>query len=372
MSGSSRRPEPAPTFAVDPEIRRARTPAGDLYTSEAAFALQRDRVLRPAWHLTPALPGDRAGEARPFELLPQVLRAPLVLVRGDDGRTRCLSNVCTHRANLVVDAPGCLRSLRCRYHGRRFSLDGRFTSMPEFETAEDFPSEADHLPELPLESLGPITFTSLAPAVPFERLAGPVRARTAFLPWDRLVEGGAKTYEVAAHWALYVENYLEGFHVPFVHPSLAQELEYASYGTELFEAANVQIGVGKRDDATFDLPAGHPDHGQRVAGYYFWLFPTTMVNVYPWGVSLNAVEPLDPSRTRVHFVTWVWDEARRGVGAGADLDAVELEDEAVVQAVQRGVRSPLYRGGRYSPARERGVHHFHRLLCAAMSGGGAP
>jgi len=49
--------------------------------------------------------------------------------------------------------------------------------------------------------------------------------------------------------------------------------------------------------------------------------------------------------------------------AGDALDRVEMEDEAIVQQVQRGVRSRFYRRGRYSPTRERGVHHFHRLVC---------
>jgi len=62
----------------------------------------------------------------------------------------------------------------------------------------------------------------------------------------------------------------------------------------------------------------------------------------------------------------VWDEARRESGAGAGLDRVEREDEAIVEAVQRGVRSRLYERGRYSPAREGGVHHFHRLLAEFM------
>jgi len=50
------------------------------------------------------------------------------------------------------------------------------------------------------------------------------------------------------------------------------------------------------------------------------------------------------------------------------LVQVELEDEAIVAAVQRGVRSRFYRQGRYSPARERGTHHFHRLVCEFMQG----
>jgi choline monooxygenase len=88
-----------------------------------------------------------------------------------------------------------------------------------------------------------------------------------------------------------------------------------------------------------------------------------MLNFYPWGLSVNLVEPQSPSRTRVRFRAYVGDAALRGAGAGGGLHRVEEEDEAVVEAVQRGVRSRVYRGGRYAPAHERGVHHLHRLLC---------
>ena len=87
-----------------------------------------------------------------------------------------------------------------------------------------------------------------------------------------------------------------------------------------------------------------------------------MLNFYPWGLSLNLVEPLALDRTRVLFRSFVWDASKLETGAGAGLDRVEAEDEAIVQSVQRGVRSRLYRRGRYSPTREQGVHHFHRLL----------
>jgi choline monooxygenase len=93
-----------------------------------------------------------------------------------------------------------------------------------------------------------------------------------------------------------------------------------------------------------------------------------MFNLYPWGVSVNVVKPLAVDRTRVSYLTFVWDESRLGQGAGAALDRVEREDEVIVEAVQRGVRGRLYERGRYSPAREQGVHHFHRLLARALGG----
>ena len=92
-----------------------------------------------------------------------------------------------------------------------------------------------------------------------------------------------------------------------------------------------------------------------------------MLNFYPWGLSLNLVQPLAPDRTRVAFLSYVWDASQLDRGAGAALDRVEREDEAIVEAVQRGMRSRLYERGRYSPSRERGVHHFHRLLCEFLA-----
>jgi choline monooxygenase len=353
---------------IDPDIRRARTPPAELYRDPDMFRAQKDRVLRRAWHLapTPEGPAD-PGQVHPFVLLPGVLDAPLVLVRDEDGRRRCLSNVCTHRANLVVERPGSMRSLRCRYHGRRFGLDGRFVSMPEFGDADGFPTADDDLPQASLASLGPLGFVSLVPFAPFEEVVEPLVRLLSFAPLSRLEPGPVRDYEVAAHWALYVENYLEGFHIPYVHAALNQTLDYGAYRTELFSWSSLQIGVARETEACFELPPGHPDERQRIAAYYFFAFPSTMINVYPWGVSVNAVMPVGIDRTRIRFASWLWDVTKRDVGAGADLDRVEIEDEQVVESVQRGVISPLFRRGRYSPARERGVHHFHRLLAGALA-----
>ena len=91
-----------------------------------------------------------------------------------------------------------------------------------------------------------------------------------------------------------------------------------------------------------------------------------MLNFYPWGLSLNLVQPEAIKRTRVAFRGYVWDKSKLDIGAGAALHQVEMEDEAIVEAVQRGTGSRFYRNGRYSPTREPGTHHFHRLLCEFM------
>ena len=139
------------------------------------------------------------------------------------------------------------------------------------------------------------------------------------------------------------------------------------YEYHLGRYGSLQLAQAREGDAAFELPPSSPDHGRRIAAYYWWVFPNLMLNFYPWGLSLNLVQPLAPDRTRVSFRGYVLDAGRLGSGAGAALDQVEMEDEAAVESVQRGLRSRLYRSGRYSPSHERGVHHFHRLLCEFLA-----
>ena len=118
------------------------------------------------------------------------------------------------------------------------------------------------------------------------------------------------------------------------------------------------------------MPVCSPDYGKKIAAYYFWVFPNMMFNFYPWGLSINTVTPLSPTRSKVSFFTYVWKGEKLNMGAGAALDKVELEDEEVVQNVQKGIASRFYKHGRYSVTREQGTHHFHRLIAGFMNSRG--
>lgn len=359
------------SFTIDPDITLARTPPGSLYGDPALHARAREAIFRRSWQIV----GDTddvkvPGQCTPLTLLESLLDEPLLLTRDRDDQVHCLSNVCTHRGTILCEHGGVQKNLTCRYHGRRFDLDGTFRHMPEFEGVQGFPSQSDNLPRVAHHRWGPLLFASLDPATPFDDWLGPVRERLTWLPIDdfRREPSRDREYLVRANWALYVDNYLEGFHIPFVHASLNQSLDYGQYSVELFPHANLQLGVARPGEPMFDLPPSSPDHGRPVAAYYFWLFPNTMLNFYPWGLSVNIVRPLAIDRTRVSFLGYVWDESR--LGEASILDRVEREDEAVVEAEQRGLRSSLYTRGRYSPAREQGVHHFHRMLAAGLFGVG--
>ncbi len=348
-------------FEIKSDINQAHTLSSEFYTDEKYFAAAKEKIFARSWHF--AGTSDKEFNLKPFN----ILDTPLVL-SGDGETVKCFSNVCTHRGALLVENNCAASGIRCRYHGRRFDLDGKFLSMPEFEKVENFPSEKDDLAIVAANSWSKFNFASLDPVVLFDDVFGEMKTRLDWLDLDslRFASEYSRDYSFKAHWALYCENYLEGFHIPFVHPALNNILDYGDYTTELFRYSNLQLGIAKEGEASFDLPTTSPDFGKNVAAFYFFVFPNLMFNFYPWGLSLNVVEPINFENTRVRFLTYILDKSKFGK-ADESLHQTEIEDEAVVESVQKGLRSRFYDSGRYSPTREQGTHHFHRLIGEFMS-----
>lgn len=354
-------------FYVNPDILKAETLPASFYQDAAIFEQMKEDVFVKSWQFigdSPSLvPLD--GFAYPFSFMENYLPEPMVLVRDKQSKIRCMSNVCTHRGNLIAHNPGSVaRGLSCMYHGRRWNLDGQFKHMPEFQKAKDFPRPCDSLHQFPLEEWGSFLFTSLNPEIDFSIIRGFLNTYIGFLPLHEFKYDpvSSKDYLVNCHWSLYCDNYLEGFHIPFVHPDLNAALDYDTYATELFEYGTLQIGYADGAEETYDLPKEHACYGKKVAAFYFWIFPNIMLNFYPWGLSVNLVKPISPAKTKVSFITYLHGENRFEGAASTMMDKVEREDEFVVEGVHKGLQSRFYKAGRFAPTREQGVHHFHRML----------
>ncbi len=356
-------------FNINEDISLAETISSSFYTSEEYFQLSKGKIFLKTWlYVSDTDIAKVPGQVAPFTILENFLDEPLILTRDKNDRLHCLSNVCTHRGNILVEGSCIEKNITCRYHGKRFDLDGKFLSMPEFNEVKNFPSVADNLPKIPFNTWEKFLFVSLNPVSPIQDFVGDMCSRMSWLPLNEFIFDSArsKDYLLKAHWALYCENYLEGFHIPYVHADLNAALDYSSYRTELFKFSSLQVGIGKSGEDCFEIPKESPDFGQKISAYYFWIFPNFMFNFYPWGLSINVVKPLKTDLSKVSFLTYVWDESKLSKGAGAGLDKVEREDETIVENVQKGIKSRLYERGRYSVKRETGTHHFHRLIAEFM------
>ncbi|MCB0835100.1 MAG: aromatic ring-hydroxylating dioxygenase subunit alpha [Bacteroidetes bacterium] len=352
-------------YLVDADITRAHTLSSDFYTNPQIFALIKEQLFARSWQcigLTTDL--TEAESVQPFFFMPDFLDEPLLLSRDQNNQLHCLSNVCTHRGNIIAESGGHCSELRCRYHGRRFDLEGKVKSMPQFKDAQDLSGQDNHLPETPLNHFGPLLFTSLNPAFSFEDWIKPVAERLSWIPFQDFQHTPeyAQTYEIDAHWALYIDNYLERFHIPFIHPELNHQLHDPELAYELFDYGSLQLEIAKPGELTFQIPDSYPDSGKAISAYYFWLFPNIMMNVYPWGLSLNLVFPVSASKTQIRCETFIWKEELFSPEAIDSMHAMEIEDTAILELVQKGMGARLYKQGRYSPKMEVAVHHFHRLI----------
>ncbi len=357
-------------YQINKSIKSASTLPADFYQNPAAWEICKEKIFCQNWQYI----GDEREifkgleNVYPLWILENYLDEPIILTKNDDG-IDCYTNVCTHRGFILVQHPAKMRKIVCGYHGRRFDLKGQFEFMPEFKEAEDFPRPCDHLHKLPLHNWRQFLFTAVDPKFEFETLLKKLEERLYFLPIEdfRFAPEYSKTYNVHAHWALYCDNYLEGFHIPFVHNDLGALLDYGSYTTEYYDQIVLQIGYSDGKSITFDLPEDHPDYGKGVTAYYYWIYPNFMLNFYPWGVQLNIVKPVTQNFTKVEFLYYIYDDKAFQILQGDKLaEKTEREDEFVVEAVQRGLRSRFYKAGRFSPKREKGVHYFHQLIAESL------
>jgi choline monooxygenase len=193
----------------------------DCYRSQAFYAREMEKVLRPAWHMvatTDDLP--RSGDFLTFELLGEPVQ-----LRNFDGELRALSNVCAHRHCLITDCHrGNTPRMTCQYHGWEYGEDGRTRKIPQPRNFAPIDREADRLPSYRVETCGSLVFMSLAREGPtlreqlgdmYERLAERFGAAwRPYLKWEP---------EYPANWKAPIENTLEAYHVPFVHPNTFRE-----------------------------------------------------------------------------------------------------------------------------------------------------
>ena len=344
---------------IHPDIRKAQTLPSRYYTECTVFDDLKSKLSK-SFHYAAHISQLEENNIIPLPQLENILNESLILVKSDE--VKCLSNVCTHRGMLIATESCSSKSLKCGYHGRTFGLDGCMKNMPEFDDVENFPSEKDNLNEFQVHQWKGLFFVGGNKY--FSSVIEELERRIGWLKLEKFThdESRHRDYEIKANWALYIDNYLEGFHIPFVHGALHEILDYDSYKTELFEGGVLQIGIANEGEECFDLPDSSPDYGENIAAYYYWIFPGLMLNFYPWGLSVNIVNPISVDKTQIIYQGFVGNENLLGKGAGGNLDKVELEDQDIVEATQRGVSSTSYERGRYSPSKEMGVHYFHRLL----------
>ena len=346
------------TLRVDP-LERADTIPSSWYTDARMGPFERDAVFRPSWQVVGHV--TQMTEAGDY-VCATVAGEPVIVVRGADGDLRAFYNVCRHRGGpLALDDRGSCRMLQCKYHGWTYTLDGALRGVPRFDRTELFDRADFALVPVAVEVWEGLIWACVGePSAPLAEALDGIAQRIAPQDLGAVRFHARVTYEIACDWKVYVDNFLEGYHLPLVHPELCKTLDVSAYVTETAARHSLQHSPVRGGDGS-----AYADGD----AFYYFVFPNVMLNVLPGRLQTNVVLPDGPGRCRVLF-DFFYADGTAPEAVAADLsfsDDVQREDVEICEAVQRGLASRGYDRGRFSVECEAGVHHFQALLKGAFA-----
>src|SRR5215472_11060848 len=339
------------------QIECAQTLASRFYTDPTILGIEKSRVFQHTWQLVGTLHqscGEVNGAKRTISdpesfFTADVVGEPVIVVRDKHGDLRAFSNVCRHRAGPIAVGRGCKNVLRCQYHGWTYTLDGRLIGTPDVDGVEFFDRSTMGMVPLRCETWGQFIFVN------FDLLAEPLCAYLGEIPerargyvFDDLAFAERRDYVIECNWKVYVDNYLEGYHIPIAHPGLMKEIDYAQYRTDTYRYYSQQfapIRAMKPDDSGERFYA--PGTTGLKEALYFWIFPNLMLNIYPDNFSTNLIVPLSHDKTLTIF-EWFFHDTEsqaakeRVAKAVAFSDEVQQEDIMLCTNVQKGLNSSTY------------------------------
>lgn len=352
---------------MNPVLAEAETLPSSWYTNPGILSEEKTKVFYTTWQLV----AKQSDLSRPGDFLAvELVGEPLLLTRDREGTLRGFYNVCRHRAGPVALGCGNRKALQCRYHGWTYGLDGQLLTTREMEGTQSFDKNGFGLVPIQVDTWGPFVFVNLDPdAPPFAETFQVVdqEVKAAGFDLSRLVPVERRDYDIACNWKVYVDNYLEGYHVPIVHPGLFRELDYDRYEVRTYARYSKQFAPVRPAAGEGSRPyARYAD--QEADALYYWIFPNLMLNILPDNMSTNVILPSGHDRTLTIFEWFFNSEARpEDIRQTVDFsDEIQQEDIFICEQVQIGLQSQSYQRGRYCVQRENGVHHFHLLMEDAL------
>lgn len=354
------------------------------YVSDDSFVNDRDLVVGTGWACL-AFVEDLP--EKNYALPVNFMGLPLVITRDNADEIRVFHNVCSHRGMELADAP-CKTNglLRCPYHSWTYALDGRLRGTPHVggygvhEHAE-FDRENNGLKEVSSSVWLNAVFINLSgSAASFEDYAAPMidgfnklcsdEQRTRF---QSNTDDCRTTLRVKSNWKLAVENYLESYHLPTVHPELNRispleehyhlsEFEHgAGQGSKNYSRMEVNgIGMPELND--------WPKDSLNKAEYPV-LYPNTFFGIHLDHLFVMYLQPISANETVEHVrLSYVGDSAlteefqAHRTALLESWSSIFEEDIFAVERMQNGRASPGYAGGVFSPVMDGPTVHFHRWV----------
>lgn len=374
-------------------VSLASTIVPDAYRSSGFYRIEQDRVWAGGWVCVGyTSQAAKAGDT----FVARIAEQPILVIRARDHRLRAFYNVCRHRGSQLVAEDGNYDVLRCPYHAWGYGLDGKLLGTPyfkgldvpleqqaQFDMAEAKGFKREDYPLLPVavESWGCFIFLNLAENPrPLSECLGDLPQRLERYPLVKLMLVRRQSLDIKANWKLIAENFMEYYHLPWVHPELCNVSGFNDHYR--VQGPGMYTGMCtfpvSRDDGTvkFELPSMPGlTRAEAQTAYWFLVFPNLALFLLPSHLFVLLFKPDGTNRTVEYADCLVHPDALSAGEAERKIEEtfafwtmVNRQDIAAVERVQIGLESKAYPGGRMCYRFEEPVHRFQNMVIDRMVG----
>ena len=257
-----------------------------------------------------------------------------------------------------------MSKLQCKYHGWVYELNGDLKNARGFNEAElnveDFGLQPIHVTEW----MGQVFVNLSNSPQDLNQHIDEIKTLTSPIDFSDYVFKFRESYQIRCNWKVYMDNFLEGFHIPFVHPELNKVIDYKSYKTEIYERFSLQWCPLDSELS----PYGKSANSEENKAFYFTIYPNIILNIAPGRLQTNIVEPKSSKTCVVHFDYHFDNPEEADIEQDADFsEMVQQEDILICENVQKGLESKGYDKGKFSPLNEQGVFHFQSLVKSSLN-----
>jgi len=353
------------------------------YTDNYYFEFEREFIFNRNWVAIGFVDQLQPGMVKPMDFM----GLPILIIKSSTGEVRVFHNVCSHRGMKLVDQERITNGLIvCPYHSWTYSIEGELKATPHIggmgiHTVKGFSCGGRGLKEIRSYIWLGILFVNLdgtaeefeADArMPIERaksLMGESGEALMRMPANK----SSIELEVNCNWKLAVENYLEAYHLPFIHPGLNSYSPLSDHVCEIFTdkySGQITSTFDPKLDSKNPLPIFPDwDESRLKNGDYPVIYPNLLLGFQANHIFAMIIHPITSSKCREELaIFYVGDGAtdeKYETVRQANLDGwttVFNEDIGPCERMQIGRESPGYNGGSFSPELDKCSHHFHQWI----------
>ena len=351
------------------------------YYAESFMLAEQERLFSRTWHAV----GFEHDVAQPGDINPVMSAAgrALLIVKGTDQTIRVFHNYCRHRGMRLVDAPmKHLRNIVCPYHSWCYELSGKLARVPHrfgFGKHSDSNADIPGLEAVRCHVWAGLVFVDLSASAPdFDEYIAPLTKRWAHYDLSLLRHDVKMEFDVPGNWKLAIENFIDIYHVPFVHPSLNK---YNTMSDHYFIHDDIVLGEGNdkyspTDDAAGKLPE-FPELNapQRNTIEAVCLFPNLLLTAFSDNLRIILVEPTGPRTCRERVsIAFVGDEAMAPelvdyrTTVANRFPSFNVEDVEAVSKLQHSFETSAFEKAHFNAFFDGAVHRFQELVARSCGG----